>query len=86
MFHSSQVIKCLTEGRVTTTNGFVPLGDNLSEVTICVHSDTVRLLLFFLILVANNKCPCLQPGAEDIAKIVKSLVDEINTTGKAPTA
>ncbi|EIM84665.1 LamB/YcsF family protein [Stereum hirsutum FP-91666 SS1] len=61
-----RVIKCLIDGQVTTTNGFVPLGDDLSEVTICVHSDT--------------------PGAEDIAKIVKSLVDEINTTGKASTA
>jgi len=35
-----RVTKLLTEGLVSTTSGFLPLGENISEVSICCHSDT----------------------------------------------
>ncbi|KAJ6622707.1 LamB/YcsF family protein [Mycena sp. CBHHK59/15] len=55
-----QRVTTLLETHQITTNvgGFLPLGDNIEEVSICCHSDT--------------------PGAVEIARLVKSLVDESN--------
>ncbi|KAJ7205635.1 lactam utilization protein lamb [Mycena rebaudengoi] len=54
-----RVLTLLDTYQITTnTGGYLPLGDNIEEVSICCHSDT--------------------PGAVDIARLVKSLVDESN--------
>ncbi|KAF9076879.1 lactam utilization protein lamb [Rhodocollybia butyracea] len=54
-----RVRRLLEHHQVTTNaNTFLPLGNNIPEVTICCHSDT--------------------PGAVEIARLVKSLVDESN--------
>jgi len=38
---SDRVMRLLNEKKVTTVGGaFLPLGDNVNEVTICCHSDT----------------------------------------------
>ncbi|GBE85596.1 Lactam utilization protein [Sparassis crispa] len=36
----NRVTKLLKEGQVTTTSGFVPLSDGVTDVSICCHSDT----------------------------------------------
>jgi len=36
----TRVERMLSKGLVTTLGGTLPIGDNLSEVSICVHSDT----------------------------------------------
>ena len=42
----AQVTRMLTEGLVTTQAGTVHIGHDVSEVSICVHSDTpVSLVL-----------------------------------------
>ncbi|KIJ25833.1 hypothetical protein M422DRAFT_38449 [Sphaerobolus stellatus SS14] len=54
-----RVERLLIRHEVTCNNGtYLPLGKNVTEVSICCHSDT--------------------PGAVEVAKIVKSLVDESN--------
>ncbi|KAJ6506861.1 lamb YcsF family protein [Mycena sanguinolenta] len=57
-----RVTHLLESYEITTNAGtFLPLGENVHEVSICCHSDT--------------------PGAVEIAKLVKALVDESNCRG-----
>ncbi|KAJ7093308.1 lactam utilization protein lamb [Mycena belliarum] len=54
-----RVMTLLDTHQITTNTGArLPLGEGVTEVSICCHSDT--------------------PGAVEIAKLVKSLVDESN--------
>ncbi|KAJ7169347.1 lactam utilization protein lamb [Mycena crocata] len=54
-----RVVDLLETHQITTNTGqYLPLGQNITEVSICCHSDTA--------------------GAVEIAKLVKSLVDESN--------
>lgn len=53
-----RVTNLLENRQLTTTSGTLPFAEDVSEVSICVHSDT--------------------PGAVEIAKEVKRLVDESN--------
>jgi lactam utilization protein B len=69
-------MRLLNEKQVTTIAGtYLPLGDNITEVSICCHSDTpVRLHLLL-----RSKCLIFSPqGAVEIAQMVKQLVDESN--------
>lgn len=69
-------MRLLNEKQVTTIAGtYLPLGDNITEVSICCHSDTpVRLNLLL-----QSNCLIFWPqGAVEIAQMVKQLVDESN--------
>ena len=60
---------------ITTVSGTLPLPDDVSEVSICCHSDTpVSLDSIFLTWTLS----LILQGAVEIATVVKSLVDGYN--------
>lgn len=69
----------LNEGFVTTPSGTLPIGDGVTEVSICVHSDT-PVRQFTSVLHIYNLLWALQ-GSVEIAQTVKRLVEESNAKG-----
>lgn len=50
----------LNEGLVTTLGGTLPIGDGVTEVSICVHSDTpVRVYSFPFYMTPYGHCRVL---------------------------
>ena len=60
----------------TVASTYLSLGEKVEEVSICCHSDTP--VSFLVILIQIPGLCCTGKGAVEIAKLVKSLVDESN--------
>lgn len=83
---SPQVRKLLDSRKITTVSGTIPLPDDVTEVSICCHSDTPVSLITVIRRNAHSEClfDCHSPvqGAVEIATAVKELVDAYNKGGE----